>query len=89
MTQMTLICRRCRVNAEGIREAGKPDLVRCPRCGISGELDGVKERTAQYLSSELADEVSNMFAKTAARSKSFTYTKRSRPTTAAPDFIFR
>ena len=84
----TLICRRCKVVPELVREEGHRDAVRCPGCGVLGDREKVVESVAQHVSSSLINDIQNRRRRQFRGSKTVRYVPGKVPNRPTPDFIF-
>ena len=89
----TLVCRRCQVLPELVREEGHREVIRCPRCGVFGDYETVRESARVYAARELAqgevDRFRHRLARSVCGSKNIRYIRGNRRGEAAPVFIFR
>ena len=88
MTDKILVCSRCQVQPELVKEEGRPDLVRCPSCDNSGDLDEVMRRAAEYVYCDNTDESIEHVIRTIPPSKSVRYIKNDSSQTSTHDSSF-
>ena len=86
----TLHCRRCNCLAECVVVKGRPDVVRCPRCGVAGDFNEVQRLAAQHESKDiikgLQDRIRGQIGK---GSKNTVYRPGKIPRRPPPYFIFK
>lgn len=85
----TLVCRRCKISPELVREEGQRDLIRCPRCGAFGDREKVIRAAAEQVQRDAVDEMRKQIARSLSGSKLVRYTPGQRQSHRTPDFIFR
>lgn len=74
-----ILCGVCKVPLKGPTEAKPHDRFSCPRCGASDTRQNVERIAGEYVTDQLAEQVSSQFANAFRGSKSVTITKSSRP----------
>ena len=84
----SLICRRCEVLSELVRQEGHRDVIRCPVCGMQGDRKEVTTAAAQQISSGIVDELRDGIARSVSGSEHIRYTRGSRPHFPEPEFVF-
>ena len=85
----TLVCRRCKVPPELVREEGQGDIIRCPQCGVFGDKEEAIRAAAQEVQRGMIDGLQNTLTRRFSRSKTVRYIPDKRPQRVAPSFVFR
>ncbi len=85
----TLICRRCKVSPEFIREKGHRQRIRCPTCRVFGDYKEVIKAATNYLQYSLIDDASKHIARSMPRSKFVNYIPHNSRNDRSPEFIFK
>lgn len=88
----TLVCRRCERPPELVKTENAGDVVRCPRCQVSGNHDEVITAAKKYLGRSVSysaiEGMQRRLQTSASRSKHVTYKPGKLPSLTPPDFIF-
>ena len=85
----TLVCRRCKIGPELVREEGQRDVMRCPGCGTFGGREKVIRAATEQVQRDAVDEMRKQIAHSLSDSKLVRYTPGQRQSHCTPDFIFR
>jgi len=92
-SEQTLVCRRCDVLSELVREKGQDDAIRCPRCGAVGSREAVVRKAGEYAERQATnksiDALRNRIAQSASRAKRVNYVPGNRKRMIIPTFVFR
>ena len=57
---MQLFCRSCDILAELVEEEGKPDMVLCPKCGLTMGHDSAVDTATDYFNEAIAEAVADL-----------------------------
>ena len=92
-SKQELVCRRCEVRPQVVKEEGRGDVVRCPRCDVFGDKDEVIRLAREYsarsvMHSHIRDYQRGQVAATKGL-KNVSYSPGKLPALTPPDFIFK
>ena len=87
----TLHCRRCNCLAECTVVDGRPDVARCPQCGVSGKFNEVQKLAAAHemlpnVIKDVQDRIRRVVRK---GSKNIIHRPGKIPRRPPPDFVFK
>ncbi len=84
-----LVCLRCKVAPELVREKGQRDIIRCSRCGVFGDREEVIRAAAQHVARKITDDLQDRLARSTSLSKNVRYLRGNRKGESTPAFVFQ
>ena len=88
MPSQQLVCSRCKVLPELVREKGNREMIRCPRCGVFGDREKVMKSAAEHFNSSQIRDLQDSLKRQSRGSKTVRYIPGKLPNRQTPDFIF-
>lgn len=88
MSDKVLVCRRCRLKPELVKETARADMLRCPRCGANGVVGAMLEQAAQYEGSKMIGDFSKKMERSTRGLKNVRFERGKRSPGAPPIFVY-
>ena len=89
MADQTLVCSRCNSQAELVLKNGKPDTVRCIRCGTKGNYTKIMKEAGEHVINSLADNMNRELEREFRNSKFVKFSSSRKNIRRTPSFIFK